>query len=198
MARCAACRRRPGLIDLGRAAGEHDGMLRNIIHAFKYDRRRSLAVPLAALMRDAALDLLADANALVPVPLHPWRRWHRGFNHASDLAVALGGRVVDVLWRTRATLPQAGLTAAARRRNVHGAFTLSPLLSRAGRAACLEDQVLVLVDDVRTTGATLESCASVLKRAGAREVRALTVAIARAPGAYTSRVQPGRGSNRAS
>jgi predicted amidophosphoribosyltransferase len=110
------------------------------------------------------------------VPLHPWRRLHRGFNHASDLAHALGPPVVGALWRTRATVPQAGLTAAARRRNVRGAFRLSPVLSPAARVSYLDGRILVLIDDVRTTGATLESCAQVLKTAGAREVRAVTVA----------------------
>jgi ComF family protein len=169
------------VIERGSAAGEHDGALRNIIHAFKYEGRRSLAAPLAALMRHASSGILADADALVPVPLHPWRRLCRGFNPAADLAHFLDPPVVDALWRTRATAPQAGLTAVARRRNVRGAFRLSPFLSPAERAAYLQGKVVVLVDDVRTTGATLESCALVLKNAGAREVRSITAARAPAP-----------------
>jgi predicted amidophosphoribosyltransferase len=73
-------------------------------------------------------------------------------------------------------MTQAGLSAAARQRNVRGAFRLSPWLSRAARARCLEDQIVVLVDDVKTTGATLEACAKVLIEAGAREVRPVTLA----------------------
>lgn len=132
-------------------------------------------------MRHAGSDLLSDADYVVPVPLHPWRRMTRGFNQAADLAARLERPVVHALWRRRATVPQTGLTGAGRRRNVRGAFVLSPLLSHRVRDAGLADRVVVLVDDVRTTGATLEACAQVLKSAGAKEIRALTVAVAELP-----------------
>jgi len=183
MERCAPCRRRASAIDAGRTAGDYEGALREIVHAFKYDGRRILASRLGELMREAGRDLLADASCVVPVPLHPWRRFRRGFNQAADLAGALNLPVVHALWRTRATAPQTGLAASARRRNVRGAFALSPLVSRRSRGAMLVDRVIVLVDDVRTTGATLEACATVLKDAGAREVRALTAARAAPPAA---------------
>lgn len=140
-----------------------------------------LARPLGGLMRAAGADLLRDADCVVPVPLHPWRRLSRGFNQADYLARQLGLPVVPALWRSRATAPQTGLPAAARRRNVQNAFTLSPLLSRASRERWVADRTVVLVDDVRTTGATLNACAAVLMRAGAREIRALTVARAAPP-----------------
>ena len=105
----------------------------------------------------------------------------RGFNQADDLARRLGVPMLRALWRRRATAPQTGLNAAARRRNVRHAFRLSPLLSDARCHRLLEDRIVVLVDDVRTTGATLDACAAELKGAGAREVRALTVARAALP-----------------
>ena len=179
---CLHCRRRPTDIDAGRAGGEYEGALKQIIRAFKYEGHRSLARPLGRLMRHAAADLLADADCLVPVPLHPWRRLTRGFNQASDLARQLERPVVTALRRPRRTLAQAGLNASARQRNVSRAFRLSPLLSRARRARFIERRIVVLVDDVRTTGATMEACARVLKEAGAREVRAVTAAIARPSG----------------
>ena len=169
---CVRCRRLPPAFDCARAAGDYDGSLREIIHAFKYDGRRSLARPLAALMRNEGAALLDDADFLVPVPLHPWRRLRRGFNQAEALAVALDRPVVNALWRKRTTLPQAGLKPAQRRRNVQRAFRLSPFV----RPVLLRDARVVLVDDVRTTGATLDACARVLKDAGVREVRALTAA----------------------
>lgn len=160
------------------AAGEYVGSLRQIIHAFKYDGRRSLARPLADLMRASGQDILDGADCLVPVPLHPLRRIRRGFNQAADLAAALGPPVCSLLWRVRATAPQADLSAADRQRNVGRAFRLSPLV-RAGTRGDIRGQVVVLVDDVRTTGATLHACAEVLATAGAGEVRALTVAVRR-------------------
>lgn len=178
--RCARCRRRPPAFDVARAAGEYDGALRAILHAFKYDGRRTLAEPLAAMMRECHEGVLRDADIVVPVPLHPWRRLRRGFNQAEELAAHLGLPVVHALWRSRMTLPQSGLTARERRRNVREAFRLSPFRGsedpRLRGVGCV-----VLVDDVRTTGATLDACAVALKEAGVREVRALTVARAAPP-----------------
>ena len=168
---CPRCRRIPSLVDGARSAGLYEGSLREIIHAFKYEGRRGLAAPLAGLMRTAGAPILAGADAVVPVPLHPWRRIRRGFNQADDLARRLGTPVTRALWRVRATVPQTGLTSAARRRNLRKAFVVSPLVSGP-----IANRIFVLVDDVRTTGATLEACAGALKGAGAKEVRALTVA----------------------
>jgi len=181
---CPGCRRRPpSAIEVARAAGDYDGALRQIIHAFKYDARRSLGRPLGQLLRDAGSDVLADASCVVPVPLHPWRRLHRGFNQAADLAASLPIPIVHALWRRRMTAPQTGLGAGARRRNMRGAFRLSPFLRRRVMQTMIAERIVVLVDDVRTTGATLDACAHVLRDGGAKEVRALTVARAEPPGA---------------
>jgi ComF family protein len=187
--RCPRCRRARGLVDAARAAGEYEGALREILHAFKYEGRRVLSRPLAAMMRAAGAGILSDADGVVPVPLHPWKRARRGFNQADDLARRLDLPVLRALWRVRATAPQTGLRAAARRRNVQHAFGLSPFFSRERRHRLLEGRIVVLVDDVRTTGATLDACAAALKGEGAREVRALTVARAAPP--YAGRVPRG-------
>jgi ComF family protein len=181
MEQCARCRRRTTVVDCGRAAGEYEGSLRGIIHAFKYEGRRSLAARLGAMMRDAGTDVLRGVHCAVPVPLHPWRRLRRGFNQAADLAAATNVPVIHALWRSRPTIPQTGLSAAARRQNVQGAFRLSPLLSQRALESRLCGRIVLLVDDVRTTGATLDACARVLKEAGASEVRALTAARAAVP-----------------
>jgi len=175
---CPTCIERPGSIDHSAAAGRYDGSLRLIIHALKYDGRRSLAPALGRVLRAAGSGVLAGADCIVPIPLHPWRQLRRGFNQAAELAACLDRPVVPALWRTQATRPQSGLSAGERRRNVRNAFGVSPMLSRANIRRSLVDRVVVLVDDVRTTGATLESCAETLKCAGAREVRALTLALA--------------------
>jgi ComF family protein len=128
------------------------------------------------MMVTAGSCVLADAECVVPVPLHPWRRARRGFNQAEDLAGRLGVPMQRLLWRTRRTAPQTDLAAHSRRENVRGAFMLSPFLSSRRRQRWLEGRRVVIVDDVRTTGATLDACAAVLKSAGVREIRALTVA----------------------
>jgi ComF family protein len=172
-AACARCRRRPPAFDRSASVGEYEGALRAIVHAFKYEGRRSLAPRLGRLMRDAGPDLVAGADVAVPVPLHPWRRLRRGFNQATELAHGLGLPVVHAVRRTRSTSPQSGLPAAARRGNVHDAFSLA---RATARGQSVTGRVVLLVDDVTTTGATLDACARVLRLAGAREVWALTAA----------------------
>ena len=171
---CSPCRN-----DLLLADDRYEGVLRELIHAFKYEGRRSLAVLLGSLLRDRSVHALDDAACVVPVPLSAWKRLRRGFNQAADLAERLELPVVHALWRVRITATQTGLNVAQRRRNVRGAFRLSPLVSARARARFIHDRIVVLVDDVMTTGATSEACADVLLKAGAREVRVVT--LARAP-----------------
>lgn len=159
-------------VDRTRALGLHAGSLRAVIHALKYDARRSVARRLGLMMRVAGVEVLAGAAAVVPVPLHRMRQWSRGFNQADDLARALDLPVCHALCRTRRTAVQANLGADERQTNVEGAF------APTRRARALRGASVVLVDDVRTTGATLEACALTLKRAGVGEVRALTAATA--------------------
>ena len=170
LARCARCRRVLRPINRCRAIGAYDGTLRTIIHALKYDGRRSLAKPLAALMTARGSDTLTGADFVVPVPLHPSRRRERGFNQSEDLARNIGPPVVLALRRIRRTSAQADLPAAQRHGNVRDAFALHDTAGRLDRA------IVVLIDDVSTTGATLDACARALKNGGAREVRALTAA----------------------
>jgi ComF family protein len=170
LARCPRCRRGTRSVDRSRAIGAYDGALRAIVHALKYEGRRSLAKPLGRLMRVRGADMLAEAVCAIPVPLHPSRLRHRGFNQAADLSRQLGIPSVGALRRIRATPTQTGLPAAQRHRNMRDAFAVT----RAART--LTGAMVVLVDDVSTTGATLDACARVLKDAGVREVRALTAA----------------------
>jgi ComF family protein len=167
--RCARCRRRPPAVAHSRAIGPYTGSLRDIIHALKYDGCRSLAPKLALRMRESGAALLVDADVVVPVPLHRRRHRARGFNQAEELARGLGHRVALALRRRRATRSQTDLPAARRHANVRDAFALR-------RRADVRGLRVVIVDDVCTTGATLEACARVLRAAGAREVSALTAA----------------------
>jgi predicted amidophosphoribosyltransferase len=192
--RCPRCRRRSRPISRQASAGPYEGTLRAVVHALKYERRRSVAAPLSALMRAAGRELLEEADAVVPVPLHSRREWTRGFNQAELLATGLARPVRRLLRRVRATPPQVSLPAAQRHRNVREAFALngreaaralprpaaigstSPVAEAAVGTRALEGLILVVVDDVATTGATLEACARVLLEGGAAEVRALTAA----------------------
>lgn len=157
-----------------RAVAPYEGILRDVVHALKYDGRRSIAPPLASLMAAQGRAILDGADFVIPVPLHQRRRRERGFNQAEDLARGLGVPVLDALRRVKATHPQVDLPADRRRTNVDGAFDIR----WRGRSELrpLATLTLVLVDDVTTTGATLEACAAALKQAGAAEIRALTAA----------------------
>jgi ComF family protein len=170
---CAACDAAPPSYDYARSAAVYEGQLREALHALKFSGRRALAAPLGELAAEQCLAWLpAGIDALIPVPLAPERERERGFNQAALLARRIGRRLAvptQPRWlaRIRPTRPQSELAAAERRANVRGAFRASRRV--AGR------HVLV-VDDILTTGATLDSCARALREAGARRVGVLTVA----------------------
>ena len=170
---CANCAGRSSVVTRARAIGEYEGTLREIIHALKYSGRVSLARPLAEQMRRRGQELLEDVDCVVPVPLHWRREYHRGFNQAREIALHLGPPVANALRRCRPTRPQIELAADRRRANVAGAFAARHSWFRGPD---IRRKTLLLIDDVSTTGATLESCATALRDLGASEVYALTAA----------------------
>lgn len=171
--RCRPCRTSGSAVSRARAIGEYEGTLREIIHALKYAGRWSLAKALAGQMRIRGRELLEEVDAVVPVPLHWRREYQRGFNQAREIARHLGVSVVEALRRTRPTRPQIELAADRRRANVAGAFAMR----KNGLARpIVRGKIVLLIDDVSTTGATLDSCAAVLKDSGALDVYALTAA----------------------
>ena len=167
--RCAVCRSGMSGFDAAYTFGAYDGVLRDLVHLYKYSRIKSLAQPLAGFLT-RAMPLDERFDAIVPVPLHWLRQWKRGFNQSELLARALSRRtgipMVTSLSRARSTSPQAGLSNQARRRNV----------TRAFRARPVEGKCILLIDDVLTTGSTAAACALALKKAGAPRVAVLTVA----------------------
>ena len=167
-ATCASCAQNPPRHAGVRAAVAYGDVARTLALGLKYGGRIGLADTMAAPMAR----LLPDgAELLVPVPLHRWRLWRRGFNQAALIARAVGKAtdvpvVVDVLQRTRRTPVLRGLSGRERRAAVARAFTV-----RAG--ADLRGRPVVLVDDVHTSGATADACTAALLKAGARSVTLL-------------------------
>jgi ComF family protein len=159
-----------------RSVVRYDDVARTLVHAFKYGDRLDLAPTLGRWMATAGRELLHEADAIVPVPLHWRRQWARRFNQSALLseiiAKAAGVPVVHrALKRIKATPQQVGLSKSARAQNVQGAFRVPP----DGKAE-VAGRRLLLVDDVLTSGATMDACARVLLRAGAAQVDALTFA----------------------
>jgi len=172
---CGRCVIKKPAYDKARAAFQYDDQSRSLVLGFKHGGRTEGLAMFAAHMRRAGRSFLADADYLVPVPLHFSRRVRRRYNQSALLARALARISApqfdpDILMRHRATPTQGGRTASARRRNVQGAFGI-----RDTAKARLKGAKIVLIDDVMTTGATLESCTLTLKRAGAAQVDALTL-----------------------
>lgn len=173
---CANCADRTLHFDCAVAPYLSRGVVREFIHRFKYDHERHLRQPLAAWLADALDDERLRAqpiDAIVPVPLHPTRLRERGFNQATLLAELLSVRagvpMRDCLQRTRYTTTQTRLDREQRMENLRNAF-------RVRRNAAVQHRHLLLVDDVFTTGSTVNECARVLRRAGAASVRVATVA----------------------
>ena len=175
-ARCAACQGRSPAFDHGRAACLYDAHSRDLILKLKHADRTDLCGLFARWSARAAADLLPGLDAVVPVPLHRWRLLHRRFNQAAEIARPLARQAglaywPDALTRARPTQSQGGKSGSGRRRNVAGAFRVAP--SWRDR---IEGRRLLLIDDVLTTGATVEGCARALKRAGAARVDVAVIA----------------------
>jgi ComF family protein len=166
----------PPAYDRARAAVRYDDISRALVLSFKYGDRLDLAPMMGKWMARAGRELLSEADALLPVPLHCRRLWARRFNQSA----ALAGAISDIcskpvlhsaLKRVRATPQQVGLSKTERADNVQGAFRVP-----ADEKAQVAGRRLVLIDDVLTSGATVDTCARALLRAGAAHVDVLVFA----------------------
>ena len=171
---CGGCAREPPAYDRARSALRYDEGSRGLVLAFKHGDRLQGVVAFAEWMRRAGEGLLAEADLLLPVPLHWTRLLRRRYNQSALLARAIArlsgvAYAPDWLRRRRRTASQGEFGPIGRRRNVQSAFQLHAKRS-------VRDLHVVLVDDVLTTGATVEECARVLRRAGARRIDVLTLA----------------------
>lgn len=166
----------PPVFDRLRATAIFEGPVRDLVHGLKYRDRGDLAPMMAAWMHRSAAGLIAEADLIVPLPLHPLRLFLRRYNQAGELARALSrlsGRplLAHGLVRLRNTRRQVGLGRTARAENMRGAFGVRPA---AGPA--LAGRHVLLIDDVYTTGATVAAATRALRRAGATKVTVLTFA----------------------
>lgn len=184
-ARCAACLAKPRAFDAARAACLYDETSREPILQLKHADRLDLAPLFARWLSRSARELIEEADAIAPVPLHPLRLLRRRYNQAAEIARPLATMtgtpyLADVLVRRRATDSQGGKSGSGRRRNVAGAFEVP-----ARRRKSVEGLRILLVDDVLTTGATAEGCARALKAAGAARVDLAVVARVQAAAGLT-------------
>lgn len=171
---CGECSARPPSFSFARAALRYGGVAKDLILALKYGDKTDVVPWMARITANAGKEALAGADALLPVPLHPLRLLSRKYNQAALLAegiAALSGVPSDpfVLKRLRSTAKQGHFSRRERFANVKGAFGVSEKKDVKGG-------IFVLIDDVMTSGATAEGCAAALRKAGAKEVRVLTLA----------------------
>lgn len=173
---CDECYHREYAFERARSAGVFDGALREAIHALKYRSYEAVAEPLAEIMARAfaGTGLARYADVLVPIPIHASRLLEHGFNHSELLAHLLSRRIgvpvePDVLRKVRKTAQQVDLPREERALNIQGSFA-------AERSDRIAGKRVLLIDDVFTTGSTLNEAAHVLIAAGAEEVRAYTLA----------------------
>ena len=178
---CRGCLRRPPQFARARAALRYDAAALPLILPFKHADRTELAPVLAAMMARVGATLLAEADAILPVPLHRGRLVARRYNQAALLAAWLANHarrpwLPDTLMRARVTSPLGDLSAAARRQEVSGAFRIRP-----SRQQAIQGKRLLLIDDVMTSGATASACAEAALKAGAAAVDVLVGARVPAP-----------------
>ncbi len=171
--RCKWCMVKPPYFRKARSFALYDGLLLDAIHRFKYNSKTSLASPFASLMLMTEIDI-SSYDAVLPVPIHKKRLRERGFNQSLLLGRRLvrhgSGRVYPMTLKKKTiSLPQVGLTRKERIKNVRGTF-------RVVRPCDVKGKRVLLVDDVMTTGATVNECSKVLKRAGAEFVDVITIA----------------------
>lgn len=169
-AQCGACLATPPPFDRARAVMRYGETGRTIAHRLKYGRRVSLADVMAGHMARLLPDCAVENMILVPVPLHRWRIWSRGFNQAALIARKIGKRTglsveVDLIRRIKSTPPLHALRRSERTKIVQGAFALAP-----GANAKMPGKTIILVDDIWTTGATASACARLLRKGGAGQI----------------------------
>jgi len=174
---CASCNGKKFAFIHNRSAFAYEDLVRDMLHEIKFRHKKHVAQGLGRLWAKSFLAPIPEGALLVPLPMHPAKKRQRGFDQAQVLARAIsdatGIKLEYLLERTRDTPPQSGLHPRQRIENVDGAFRIKPEFTKRIAA-----QTIVIVDDIYTTGASLNECAKELKSAGTSDVFAITLAIA--------------------
>jgi len=173
---CARCMDDMPYYDRSRSAVVYNDASRKVILNFKFNDKTHYALTFVPWMLRAGADILEDADYIIPVPLHQKKLRFRKFNQSAILAEEIAIRsnkkyLFDGLLRIRETTPQKGLNKKDRLKNISGAFAINQKYTEA-----IQGKNIIIVDDIFTTGATLNECAKVLKDAGANEVNVLAIA----------------------
>ena len=172
---CPSCSGRAFYFENNRAAFIYEDLIRDMIHEIKFRKRRHVAQGLGRLWAGVIAKDIPAYAILVPLPMHPKKRRERGFDQAEVMAAAIaettGIKLIKALERIQDTPPQSGLHPQQRAENVRGAF-------RVPHGVNITGESIMLIDDIYTTGASLNECARVLKAGGAEDVFAMTLAIA--------------------
>lgn len=173
---CGDCLHSPPPFAKGRTAFRYDSLIRELILQFKHADATYLAKPLASWLTWSGRELLVKSDVIIPVPLHRWRLFKRRYNQATLLARELSHRVdtpllTNVLVRHKRTESQHGKSRKERQANVNAVFKIAP-----EKRHLVKRKAVLLIDDVWTTGATLNACVKTLKKAGAKDVFVLTLA----------------------
>lgn len=173
---CGDCLHTPPLFTRGRAVFRYHSLIRELILKFKHGDATYLAKPFGSWLTLSGRDLLAASDVIIPVPLHRWRLFKRRYNQATLLARELSRHaqiplLTNVLIRHKSTESQHGKSRQARQANVNAVFKIMP-----EKSLLVKKKSVLLVDDVWTTGATLNACVKTLKKAGAKDVFVLTLA----------------------
>lgn len=170
---CEKCKSKPPVYRMMRSWAVFDSPIQNALHTLKYRQNVGVGDAIAVQMTDFLKALNWDVDLLIPVPLGKNRLKERGYNQVGLVARPLAYEVglkyaTDILWKSRETRSQVGLSISQRRDNVHNAYQANP--------EAVKRKSILLMDDVATTGSTIQSCAETLLSAGAREVYAITIA----------------------
>jgi ComF family protein len=174
---CSYCKNRKFYFEYNRASYLYDELMRDLIHEIKFRNRKNYAAALGRLWAEACkADDFGDVFCLVPIPLHKTKERERGFNQAEVLGKPLSEyfdvpMITGLLTRTRHTLPQSGLSPRGRMENVAGVFQINPKYKIDGKK-------IVLIDDIYTTGASLNEAAKILMEHGAGQIICMTLTVA--------------------